>query len=470
MSTILNKIDESINQFTKKFKDALNDTFNSILSKIKPLDFTRLKQGSEKVNVIDKYVHTIKNLCAIAQSNGTPIKYTNQSIYVYNGRYWSLIPKDTCEHFLGTVAETSGFDYSKANYYFTKSKLLKQLQTEAYCEPEKQDALTTFINLNNGTLYVSTNGIDINQHSADNNLHYCLEFDYDSNAVCPIFDNFLDEVLPDKEAQNLLLEYLGYIFIKGLKLEKVLVLLGKGANGKSVLFDVITALVGKHNTTNFKLSDITYDFNYCRIQLENKLLNYDSDISSSVNAADFKVLASNEPLSARDIYKAPKMIYNYAKFIFNTNELPDKGAESSDGYIRRFLILKFDVTIEESKRDVNLSKKIIANELAGVLNRALNGAQRVIAQKGFSRCQASDQAIREYREEISPVKEFTRVKKYRASEEHRITLRDLYSEFQCFYEDYNAIGFKQFSKELKKDFIVRCVGGQARSVFIEHFD
>lgn len=467
---ILNTVTESINQFSQKIRDIVQVTLNNILSNIKPLDFASLKRSSDKVNVIDKYVHTIKNLCSIAQSSGTPIKYTNQSVYLYNGRYWSLVPKDTCEHFLGIVAEASGFDYSKANYYFTKSKLFKQLQAEAYCEPEKQDTLTTFINLNNGTLRVSTNGIEMNLHSADDNLHYCLEFDYDPSAVCPIFDKFLDEVLPDKEAQNLLLEYLGYIFIKGLKLEKVLVLLGKGANGKSVLFDVITALVGKHNTTNYKLSDITYDFKYCRNQLENKLLNYDSDISSSVNASDFKVLASNEPISARDIYKPSKMIYNYAKFIFNTNELPDKGAESSDGYIRRFLILKFNVTIEESKRDVNLAKKIIANELAGVLNRALNGAQRVIAQKGFSYCLASEQAIREYQEEISPVKEFIRVKQYRASEEHRITLRDLYSEFQCFYEDYNAIGFKQFSKELKKDFIVRCVGGKARTVFIEHFE
>ncbi|MEG1464701.1 MAG: phage/plasmid primase, P4 family [Mucinivorans sp.] len=467
---ILNTVTESINQFSQKVRDIVQVTLNNILSNIKPLDFASLKRSSDKVNVIDKYVHTIKNLCSIAQSIGSPIKYTNQSVYLYNGRYWSLVPKDTCEHFLGAVAEASGFDYSKANYYCTKSKLFKQLQAEAYCEPEKQDTLTTFINLNNYTLRVSTNGIEMNPHSADDNLHYCLEFDYNPSAACPIFDKFLDEVLPDKEAQRLLLEYMGYIFIKGLKLEKVLVLLGKGANGKSVLFDVITALVGKHNTTNFKVGDLTYDRNYCRIKIENKLLNYDTDLKNSINAADFKILASNEPISARDIYKEPQMIYNYAKLIFNTNELPDNGAESSDGYLRRFLILTFEVTIEESKRDVNLSKKIIASELAGVLNRALEGAQRVIAQKGFSYCLASNQAIREYQEEISPVKEFIRVKQYRASDEHRITLRNLYSEFQIFYEDFSEIGFKQFSKELKKDFVVRCVGGKARSVFIEHFD
>lgn len=53
----------------------------------------------------------------------------------------------------------------------------------------------------------------------------------------------IQQQLPEKELQDILAEFTGYVFTKRLKLEKALLLYRTGANGKSVYFDVMNALL-----------------------------------------------------------------------------------------------------------------------------------------------------------------------------------------------------------------------------------
>ena len=74
-----------------------------------------------------------------------------------------------------------------------------------------------------------------------------------------IFKNFLDQILPEKELQAIIAEYFGSIFIskKVMKFEKALFLYGSGSNGKSVLFDIIKALIGNHNFSSYSIESLT---------------------------------------------------------------------------------------------------------------------------------------------------------------------------------------------------------------------
>jgi putative DNA primase/helicase len=58
----------------------------------------------------------------------------------------------------------------------------------------------------------------------------------------------------------------------------------------------------------------------------------------------------------------PYINEDYAKLIFNTNELP-RDVEHNPAFFRRFIILGFDQTITEGERDPELAKKIIESEL-----------------------------------------------------------------------------------------------------------
>lgn len=92
----------------------------------------------------------------------------------------------------------------------------------------------------------------------------------------------------------------------------------------------------------------------------------------------------------------PFTLTNYAKLIFNCNELP-KDVEQSKAYFRRFLIVPFDVTIPEEEQDKELSKKIIDNELSGVFNWVLEGLNRLMTQKKFTKSKAVDAQLELYK-------------------------------------------------------------------------
>ncbi len=66
--------------------------------------------------------------------------------------------------------------------------------------------------------------------------------------------------MPEQELQNILAEYLGYVFIRTstLKLEKTLLLYGSGANGKSVFYEIVRSLLGEQNTSEYSLQSLTY--------------------------------------------------------------------------------------------------------------------------------------------------------------------------------------------------------------------
>ena len=110
------------------------------------------------------------------------------------------------------------------------------------------------INLQNGTFVISKEKKELRDFDKKDFFKYQLPFKYNPEAKCDEFKVFLNQVLPEKESQMIFAEYLGYIFINNLKLEKCLILKGEGSNGKSVIFEIVQALLGEHNTCSYTIS------------------------------------------------------------------------------------------------------------------------------------------------------------------------------------------------------------------------
>ena len=123
----------------------------------------------------------------------------------------------------------------------------------------------------------------------------------------------------------MLAEYFGSCFTK-LNLEKCLFNYGTGDNGKSVVFNVITALFGSQNITYCSLENLAKHDSYLA-QLNNKLLNFSSETSHFVDSELLKKLASKEPIEVMRKYENPIQMTDYARLAFNANELPRAGKE-----------------------------------------------------------------------------------------------------------------------------------------------
>ncbi len=235
-----------------------------------------------------------------------------------------------------------------------------------------------------------------------------------------------------------------------LKEEKALILFGTGANGKSVFFEIISAMLGGKNTSNYTLQSLTNKNGYYRAKIGDKLVNYSSEISSKLDAPIIKQLVSGEPIEARLPYGEPFILTQYAKLIFNTNELP-KNVEHTHAFFRRFIIINFDVTIPKEEQDRSLHLKIIENELPGVFNWVLGGLNRLLKQGGFSDCEAINEAIKMYKAQSDNVQMFLNDECYIIHAKNHILIKELYPLYTayCTSNGYRSLNKINFSKRLE---------------------
>ncbi len=387
----------------------------------------------------------------IASREKWDIARYHDSFYVFNGSFWEKITNDDLKYFLGRGAEKINIEKYLSRHHTFQDNLMKQFFTSAYIPPPKADFNETKINLSNGTYLINKTGHSLKPFDKNDFLTYKLPFELDVNATAPIFQKYLDRVLPDNKMQQVLAEFIGYIFVKNsvLKLEKALILFGSGSNGKSVLFDIVINLLGKDNVCNYSLQNLTDDRSYTRSELGGKLLNYASEISTKLNPTIFKILVSGEPIETRQIYQQPFLMTNYAKFMFNTNVLP-KEVEQNDAFYRRFTIIPFDQKISDEEKDPNLANHIIENELSGVFNWAVNGLDRLLKQRKFTECEAIINAVKDFRQNSDSVSLFLEDGNYQPSANDQISLKSLFQLYKTFCSTfgYQFCSLKSFSERI----------------------
>ena len=434
--------------------DSVDNILSSIQQQLVPFDFGAAAEDDlEKKPLRYHYVvFTVELVLRVTKLLGYSLTYKNGQVYIFNGQFWKAIPQGVIEDFLGVAAEKLGVKFTKAKYHAFRTDLYKQFITSSFFNPIERNPDEVLINLKNGTFSITTKAQELRAFNKDDFMTYQLPFHHEPDAKFPAFKMFLDRVLPDPDQQKVLAEFLGYIFMKHrtLKLEKFLILLGDGGNGKSVVFDIVSALLGNENVSNYSLQSLTNDNGYFRASLVDKLVNYSSEISTQMNSTIFKQLVSGEKVEARLPYGRPFILEDYAKLMFNTNDLP-RDVEQNHAYYRRFLILHFGVTIPDDERDPELAKKIIANELPGVFNWVLGGLKRLLAQKRFTDSHAMTDVLEQYKRDSDTVLSFLVDEGYEKDVQNEIKLSYLYQ----YYSSYcKRSGFKYgstrlFSKRLK---------------------
>lgn len=407
-----------------------------------------------KVNTKHYLVLSIENALQLAEKNRWGLCKNHDFIYLYNGTFWAEIDKETFQKFLGEATEQMGVVKFSARFYQFREQLFKQFLATAYLPTPESNKDTVLINLLNGTFEISPRGTKLRPFDRSDFITYQLSFEYNPQAKAPLFEAYLNKVLPDPERQRVLAEYLGFVFIKhgsnALKEEKALILYGTGANGKSVFFEIVTAMFGRQNVSNYSLQSLTEEKGFYRAKISNKLVNYASEINGKLEASLFKAMVSGEPVEACLKYGQPFTMTDYAKFIFNCNELP-KDVEHTNAYFRRFLIIPFDVTILPHEQDKNLHAKIIDNELSGVFNWVLDGLNRLLEQKRFSDCEAVQKAVEQYRIESDSVQMFLNENEYRVSATTETPLKDIFDEYRsyCIESGFKACSLRTFADRLR---------------------
>jgi putative DNA primase/helicase len=182
--------------------------------------------------------------------------------------------------------------------------------------------------------------------------------------------------------------------------ELFIMLIGPGANGKSVLLAVLEALLGSENVAGVQPAN--FDNRFQRAHLHQKLANIVTELKQGevIADAELKAITSGEPATVEHKHKDPFVMRPFSTCWFGTNHMPHT-RDFSEALFRRATILQFNRTFAKSEQDPQLKDKLKA-ELPGILNLSLNAYAHALVQ-GFTEPGSSDSAKKEWRLEADQV-------------------------------------------------------------------
>lgn len=224
-------------------------------------------------------------------------------------------------------------------------------------------------------------GIALLDHDPGARSTFALPVPYDPKVRSLRWHRFLEEVFegaPDADERRALLqEFVGSCLIGyASRLQKALLLVGEGANGKSTFLDVISALFPDEARASVPPQHMDHD--YRRDLLSKARINIVSEVPEAdiASAEAFRAIVDGSEITARCIYQRPYRFRPQAGHLLACNSLPGV-RDFSHAFWRRWLAIAFDRIFKPEEQEPGLSRKLIKEELVGVVAWALAGAVRV---------------------------------------------------------------------------------------------
>lgn len=229
---------------------------------------------------------------------------------------------------------------------------------------------------------------------------------FDADAICPRWIAFLREVLPDDGARRYVQKCFGYSLSAQRGEHIVLMLLGTGCNGKSVLLQVWAALLGElaiaapPDLITAKQSAHPAELAMLRGA---RVVALSEPQDGRLAVERLKSLSGGDKISARHLHREFFEFLPVCLLVVAMNarlRTNDAGA----ALWRRIREIDFPVTIPPERRDVNLIDRL-RGELPGILNWALEG-WRWYQAEGLDPPEAVRAATERYREQSDPLGAF----------------------------------------------------------------
>lgn len=320
----------------------------------------------------------------------------NGQFWMYNGEFWRTVhQKYVGQKITETLDEmrcSTDIDVKEDTLVNESLSIIGRLAATCDDVLRMREMPYAVINCKNGELWINDAGeVKLKRHHYKSYLLQIIETDYEPDAQCPIFDKAIRGTFSDFEDTEDLVrhfeEFMGYVLYPRKQPAKWWLLNGPGGDGKTTLMLILCALL-----KNAMLPESIDKFkngqsgdNHASANLVGKLLVYDDDLDANMLLPDgvLKKLSEDGESTAN-----PK---GYPAFRFTrvctvamlSNAYP-KTKDLSEGFRRRAAVIPFSRGFHNDSDMIRgLGDKIINAELSGVLNRALQGLQRVRERGDF---------------------------------------------------------------------------------------
>lgn len=260
-------------------------------------------------------------------------------------------------------------------------EVLSYIQTDAPNLWERPPEGT--LNVLNGLL--DLDAFTLSPHSPDHLSSIQLNVAFDPDATCPSWEKQVADTFP-QDAQGAAWQIVAFLMNPIDAIQKAILLVGRGANGKSVFLDGIQELLGRDNVTNLSLQKLASD-RFAVARLEGKLANICADLPSKhlEDTSVFKQIVSHDRMNAEHKQKTSFEFTPFCGLVFSAN-YPPSSSDSSLGYKRRWFVVRFDQEFRGAGvlAKGELVRRLTApNELSGLLNKALEARAELLQRNDF---------------------------------------------------------------------------------------
>jgi len=317
-------------------------------------------------------------------------------------------------------------------------------------EPSMLDQDIYLFNVQNGTVDLRSG--ELLPHRPEDFITKISPVSYDSQATCPRFDRFMNQIMLDRAG---LVGYVqrvaGYLLSGSIKEQALFFLLGDGSNGKSLLLNILSELYGDYcmrtgSSTLMKglrgAGSASPDL--ARLKGSRVVRASELDHGDTFSESLIKDMTGGEKIICRRLYADYEEYDPQFKVIFAGNHKP-RIIGDDHGIWRRFHLIPFDLLVTDDNKDPDLERKLLA-ELSGILNWAIKGYLEW-QQTGLQSPEEVRSAVAEYRRDSSPFELWM---------EERCVLRDdALATFADLYKSYDKWALFQGEKPASRQALGR---------------
>jgi len=338
------------------------------------------------------------------------------------------------------------------------------------------DERKRYVNLRNGLFNLES--FTLEPHRPDLYFTTQLDFDYDPDADCPAFRQYLNTSLvhpnstaPDWTLINLVLEALGYSMTARTDLKASFWLVGEKDSGKSTFAALLKALMGDlHGTID--LTQLGGNrFLLAGVVGKRTVSFTEASGSAMLPDALYKALVGGSDEIYADVKNRNAIVFRpECKVWWAMNEKP-RINDRSGATTRRIIIIPFNRSIPEGERVSNLEARLY-RERAGIFSWCMDYYQGMVRRGGWTWCAQSAAKLAEYVEENDT--EATYAAECLAfAEISRVRSSELYASYSgwCATYGFRPKNYNQIATEwrrlglrqLKSDGVIWWVGASLRS-------
>ena len=330
----------------------------------------------------------------------------------------------------------------------TVEQVIKALKLAAYTDPLPLQC--DRIHVANGTYFLDGTFTEKKEYCSNR-----LSVSYRADAPAPEhWLRFLSELLEPEDIPALQ-EYLGYCLIPSTKGQKMMLIVGKGGEGKSRIGLVLKRLTGDA-ASNGSVQKVENN-RFARADLERRLLMIDDDMDMNAlpKTNYIKTIVTAE--AKLDLERKGVQSYQrdiYARFLCFGNGALTSLYDHSDGFFRRQIILTTKDKPTDRFDDPFLAEKLIA-EKEGIFLWMLEGLRRLIVNHyHFTISQRAKDNITSAVRDANNILDFLDSEGYVAFKaDYEASTKNLYAAYKRWCEDNaeNPLSPKSFANQLSQN-------------------